>query len=60
MTPKTMDSLETVEAVMFIEEVLGTEIPDSDEEIGGPREMADWLETSPFEPTTHQRGRLGA
>ena len=30
MIPKAMDSLDLVEAVMVIEEVLGTEIPDND------------------------------
>ena len=45
MIPKTMDSLDVVEAVMVIEEVLGTEIPDSDaKNFGSPREMVDWLE----------------
>ena len=32
MIPKAMDSLDLVEAVMLIEEILGTEIPDSDVE----------------------------
>jgi Phosphopantetheine attachment site len=45
MIPKAMDSLEIVEAVMLIEEVFGTEIPDGDAEtFGSPREMVDWLE----------------
>ena len=45
MIPKAMDSLDLVEAVMLIEELLGTEIPDSDaENFGSPREMVDWLE----------------
>jgi phosphopantetheine binding protein len=45
MVPKAMDSLDLVEAVMLIEEVLGTEIPYNDAEtFGSPREMADWLE----------------
>ena len=45
MIPKAMDSLDVVEAVMLIEEVLGIEIPDSDAEgFGSPREMVDWLE----------------
>ena len=44
MTLKTMDSLDLIEAGMLIEEILGTEIPDSDVEIGSPREMVDWLE----------------
>ena len=45
MIPKAMDSLDIIEAVMLIEEILGTEIPDSDaESFGSPREMVDWLE----------------
>ena len=32
MIPKAMDSLDLVEAVMLIEEVFGTEIPDVDAE----------------------------
>ena len=44
MTLKTMDSLDLIEAVVLIEEILGTEIPDRDVEIGSPREMVDWLE----------------
>ena len=45
MIPKAMDSLDLVEAVMLIEEIFGTEIPNGDaENFGSPREMADWLE----------------
>ena len=45
MIPKAMDSLDIIEAVMLIEEVFGTEIPDDDAEtFGSPREMVDWLE----------------
>jgi hypothetical protein len=45
MTSKEMDSLDLVEAVMLVEEIFGTEIPDNDaESFGGPREMVDWLE----------------
>jgi hypothetical protein len=45
MIPKAMDSLDLVEAVMFFEEVLGTEIPNNDaQNFGSPREMLDWLE----------------
>ena len=45
MIPKAMDSLDLVEAVMLIEEILGTEIPDADaESFGSPREMVDCLE----------------
>ena len=40
-----MDSLDLVEAVMLIEEVFGTEIPDADAEtFGSPQAMVDWLE----------------
>ena len=43
--PKAVDSLDLVEAVMLIEEVLETEIPDGDaKNFGSPREMVDWLE----------------
>jgi len=45
MIPKAMDSLDLVEAVMLIEEVFGTEIPDGDAEtFGSPRDMVNWLE----------------
>ncbi len=45
MIPKAMDSLDLVEAVMLVEEVFGTEIPDNDaENFGSPRNMVDWLE----------------
>ena len=40
-----MDSLELVEAVMLIEEIFGTDIPNADaESFGTPKEMVDWLE----------------
>jgi hypothetical protein len=40
-----MDSLDLVEAVMAIEEIFGTDIPDYDaEQFGSPREIVDWLE----------------
>ena len=40
-----MDSLDLVEAVMLIEEIFGTEIPDGDaENFGSPSEIVDWLE----------------
>jgi len=46
MLPKAMDSLDFVEAVMVLEEVLGIEIPADDaEQCGSPREMVDWLES---------------
>jgi hypothetical protein len=45
MIPKAMNSLDLLEAVMLIEEILGTEIPYNDaENFGSPREMVDWLE----------------
>ena len=45
MIPKAMDSLNLVDAVMLIEEVFGTEIPDSDaRSFGSQQEMVDWLE----------------
>ena len=45
MRPKAMDSLDIVEAVMLIEDVLETEIPDgAAENFGSPREIVDWLE----------------
>ena len=45
MRPEPMDSLDIVEAVMLIEEVIGTEIPNNEaEQFGGPREIVDWLE----------------
>jgi hypothetical protein len=56
-----MDSLDLVEAVMLIEEVFGTEIPDGDAEaFGSPREMMDFLELHLFKPTAQQRGRCSA
>jgi len=45
MTPRAMDSLDFVEAVMVLEELLGVEIPADDaEQCGSPREMVDLLE----------------
>ena len=45
MIPGAMDSLDFVEAVMVLEEVLGVEIPADDaEQCGSPREMVDLLE----------------
>jgi hypothetical protein len=45
MIPRAMDSLDAVEAVMLVEEIFGTEIPnDHAESFGSPREMVDWLE----------------
>ena len=45
MTPRAMNSLETVEMIMLIEELFGTEIPDNGAEgFGSPREIVDWLE----------------
>jgi hypothetical protein len=46
MIPKAMDSLDFVEAVMALEEVLGIEVPSNDaEQFGTSREMVDWLES---------------
>ena len=43
MTPLPKDSLDTVEMVMVIEEVFGTEIPTEDGEgFSNPREIVDW------------------
>jgi Phosphopantetheine attachment site len=57
MIPKAMDSLDLVEAVMLIEEVFGTEIPDNDaENFGSPKEMVDWLELR----LSNQRPNKGA
>jgi hypothetical protein len=40
-----MDSLDVVEAVMLIEEIFRTEIPESDANgFGSPSELVDWLE----------------
>jgi len=45
MIPKAMDSLDLVEAVMLVEEIFGTDVPDGGaENFGSPREMVDWLE----------------
>lgn len=45
MIPKAVDSLDFVEAVMVLEEVLGIEIPDAEaEHFGSPRETVDCLE----------------
>ena len=44
MIPKAMDSLDLVEAVMLIEEIFGTDIPDNDAgNFGSPQEIVDWL-----------------
>jgi hypothetical protein len=46
MLLKATDSLDTVEAVMLIEEIFDTEIPEWDtENLGSPREIVDWLES---------------
>jgi hypothetical protein len=45
MIPKAMDSLDLVEAVMLIEEIFGTDVPDGDaENFGSPQEIVNWLE----------------
>jgi hypothetical protein len=42
---RTMYSLETVEMVMLVEEIFGTDIPEGDaEHAGSEHEMVDWLE----------------
>jgi hypothetical protein len=44
MISKARDSLDLVEAVMLIEEIFGTDIPDGDaENFGSSRKMVDWL-----------------
>jgi hypothetical protein len=61
MVPKSMDSLDVVEAVMLIEEVFGTEIPDGDAEtFGSPRDMVDWLELHLSNQRPSKRGRCSA
>jgi hypothetical protein len=45
MIPRAMDSLEPVERVMLVEEIIGAEIPDENaEHFDSPLEMVDWLE----------------
>jgi hypothetical protein len=45
MMPRAMDSLDLVQAVMLIEEIFETDIPNGDaESFGSPREIVDWLE----------------
>ncbi len=44
MNPRQMDSLDTVEMMMVIEEVLEIEIPGNAERFGSPRQMVDCLE----------------
>ena len=45
MIPRAMDSLDFVEAVMVLEEVLGIEIPAHEaEQLRSPREIVDMLE----------------
>lgn len=58
---KEMDSLDTVEMVMSLEEFLGIEIPDDEaESIGSPREFVDVLERklSNSRPNRAQRAFL--
>jgi Phosphopantetheine attachment site len=46
MRTKAMDSLDLVEAVMLIEEIFGTDIPEGDaENFVSPREIVDWLDS---------------
>jgi hypothetical protein len=55
---RTMDSLETVEKLMSIEEAFGAEIPDDwTEHSGGPREMVDWLELRLSNQQPNQRAQ---
>ena len=42
MIPRAMDSLDLVAAVMVIDELFGTDIPE--ENCGSPRKIVDWLE----------------
>jgi Phosphopantetheine attachment site len=45
MSTKALSSLDFVEAVMAMEEIFGTDIPDYDaERLRSPREIIDWLE----------------
>jgi hypothetical protein len=45
MAPKVMDSLDVVESVMLIEEIFGTDIPESDAiGFGSTIELVHWLE----------------
>jgi hypothetical protein len=45
MIPKAMDSLDTVEAVILVEEIFGTDIPDDHaENFGSASEMVERLE----------------
>ena len=44
MQPRQMDSLDTVEMVMAIEEVLDIEIPGDVRQFGSPRELVDHLD----------------
>jgi len=47
-----MNSLDTVEAVMAIEEAFGIALLVHESgDIGSPHEMADWLELRLFKPT---------
>jgi acyl carrier protein len=49
MIPKANDSLDIVEAVMALEEMLGVEFPGHDAvHVGSRREMVDWLERCLF------------
>jgi len=41
---RTTDSLETVEVVMSVEEIFGTDIPEGKAERVGQTAMVDWLE----------------
>jgi hypothetical protein len=54
-----MDSLDTVENLMSIEEGFGAAIPDDwTEPSGGPREMVDWLELRLSNQRPHKRAQV--
>jgi hypothetical protein len=54
-----MDSLDTVENLMSIEEGFGAAIPDDwTEHSGGPREMVDWLELRLSNQRPHKRAQV--
>ena len=58
MKPRAMDSLDAVQIVMAIEEVLEVEILDADaESLGSPREIVDWLELQPSNQRPNKAAR---
>ena len=61
MTPRAMDSLDHVEAVMVIEQMFGIAIPDSvAESFGSPREIVNWLELHLSNHGTWRREQIAA